>query len=145
MSELVRRYPDATFTHRVSLPLTAAIGAMRRSDWSRMLGLLEPVKPYDHAPSSEFWPAYLRGQAQMGMKRPVEAAAEFQTILDHRGEAPLSPLYALAQLGVARAAAMSGQGDKAREAYDTFLNLWRGADSPLPLLREARLERGRLQ
>ena len=145
VSELVRRYPDATFTHRVSLPLTAAIGAMRRSDWSRMLGLLEPVKPYDHAPSSEFWPAYLRGQAQMGMKRPVEAAAEFQTILDHRGEAPLSPLYALAQLGVARAAAMSGQGDKAREAYDTFLNLWRGADSPLPLLREARLERGRLQ
>ena len=65
----------------------------------------------------------------------VEAAAEFQTILDHRGEAPLSPLYALAQLGVARAAAMGGQGDKAREAYDTFLNLWRGADSPLPLLR----------
>ena len=80
----------------------------------------------------------------MGLKRADLATTEFQSILDHRGEAPVSQLYALAQLGVARAAVQSGDVDKARQAYDGFLNLWRGADAALPLLREARAERSRL-
>ena len=35
---------------------------------ARALELLEPVKPYDHAPSAEFWPAYLRGQAYLQLR-----------------------------------------------------------------------------
>ena len=80
----------------------------------------------------------------MGLKRADLATAEFQSILDHRGEAPVSQLYALAQLGIARAAVLGGDVDKARQAYDGFLNLWRCADPALPLLREARAERSRL-
>jgi hypothetical protein len=102
------------------------------------------VKPYDHAAFAEFWPAYLRGQAHLGLKSADQATAEFQSILDHRGEAPVSQLYALAQLGVARAAVLGGNVDKARQTYDGFLELWRGADPALPLLREARAERSRL-
>ena len=144
VAELQRRYPEATLTQRVSVPVANAAAAIRRGEWSRALDILEPVKPYDHAPWSEFWPIYLRGQALLGLKRGSAAAAEFQAILDHRGEAPVSQLYGLAQLGLARAAALSGQADTALDAYDRFLSLWSRADSTLSPLREARLERERL-
>jgi tetratricopeptide (TPR) repeat protein len=144
VSELQRRYPDATLTNRVSLPVIAAVGAIRRSEWARALDILDAVSPYDHTPWSEFWPAYLRGQAHLGLKRAAEAAADFQSILDHRGESPISQLYPLARLGLARAIALGGQPEVAREAYDAFLTLWRDADAEVPLLREARLERDRL-
>jgi len=42
---------------------------------------------------------------------------EFQKILEHRGWDPLSPMYPLAQLGLARAAALTGDTAKARKAY----------------------------
>jgi eukaryotic-like serine/threonine-protein kinase len=145
VAELERRYPDATVPHRVSLPITAAIETGRRGDWTGALEILDRVKPYDHSPWSEFWPAYLRGQAHLRLKHFPEAVAEFQAVLDHRGESPVSQLYPLAQLGLARAFAAGGPVSKAREAYDRFLNLWRDADSALPPLREARLERARLQ
>jgi tetratricopeptide (TPR) repeat protein len=144
VGELERRYPEAILIRRVSVPVVAAVAAIGRSEWSRALDALDPVKPYDHAALSQYWPAYLRGQAYLGMKRAQEAASEFQTILDHRGEAPVSQLYALAQLGVARAAVLTGDAARAREAYDAFLNLWREADTTLEILRTARAERARL-
>ncbi|MFN0120210.1 MAG: hypothetical protein ACKV2V_06885, partial [Blastocatellia bacterium] len=67
------------------------------------------------------------------LKQTTEAAAEFQKILDHRGYAPLSPLYPLAQLGLARAT-------QSRKAYDEFFAAWKEADADLPLLRAARNE-----
>jgi tetratricopeptide (TPR) repeat protein len=144
LAELQRRYPQATLINRVSIPVATAVAAVRRGDWNRALEILEPVKSFDHAPWSAFWPAYLRGQAQLGLKRATEAATEFQAIIDHRGESPLSQLYALGQLGAARAAALGGQTAKAREGYDRFFELWREADASLPLLREAKAERARL-
>jgi tetratricopeptide (TPR) repeat protein len=144
VAELERRFPDATLTRRVSLPVVAAIGAIRHGEWSRALDILEPVRPYDHAPWSEFWPAYLRGEAHLGLKRGREAAADFTAILEHRGEAPISQLYPLARLGLARAHAAAGDPDKARDAYDEFLESWREADDTLPLLRAVRQERARL-
>ena len=145
VAELARRYPDATLTNRVSLPVTQAIEASRRGEWTRAVELLDPVRTYNHSPWSEFWPAYLRGQARLQLRQPADAAAEFQSILDHRGEAPVSQLYPLAQLGLARAAAASGDHGQARATYDAFLNLWRDADDTLAPLREARLERARLR
>ena len=144
-AELELRYPESTITNRVSLPVAAAAGAVRRREWARALDILEPVRPYDHSAWTEFWPRYLRAQAYLGLRRHAEAAAEFKTILDRRGEAPVSEIYLLAQLGLARALAMGGDGTSARGAYDTFLNLWRDADPAIPLVREARQERERLQ
>ncbi len=66
---------------------------------ARALELLDPVKPYDHAPASEFWPAYLRGQAYLQLKDGRAAGVQFRGHPEHRGEAPTSPLYPLAHLG----------------------------------------------
>lgn len=129
----------------MSLPITAAVGAIRRREWSRALEILEPVKALDRAAWSELWPPYLRGQAQLGLRRAAEATAEFQTVLDRRGEAPLSQLYPLARLGLARAAALGGDASKARDWYEKFLALWREADAMMPLVCEARQELANLR
>ena len=68
------------------------------------------------------------------------AGAEFARILAHRGEAPSSPLYPLAQLGAARAARATGDLEAARRGYDQFFSLWKNADSDLPALVAARRE-----
>jgi tetratricopeptide (TPR) repeat protein len=144
-SELARRFPEAILTTRVMLPVIAAANAIKAGQSERGLELLEPVRPFDHAPVSEFWPAYLRGQAHLQLKHGREAAGEFQSIVDHRGEAPDSTLYPLAHLGLARAANLAGNVAEARKAYEGFLALWSGADSTLQPLKEARAEYSRLR
>jgi hypothetical protein len=143
-AELADRFPTATLTGRVQMPVIAAALALQRGDSARALELLEPVKPYDHAPSSEFWPPYLRGQAYLLLKDGESAEVQFQNIVDHRGEAPTSPLYALAHLGLARAAALAGDVGKARRMYEGFFGLWAEADAGLRPLKEGREEYARL-
>ena len=143
--ELAKQFPNATLTIRVSLPVTAAALAIERGEPSRGLEQLEPVKPYDRTPSSEFWPVYLRGEAYVRMKDGAAAGAEFQSILDRRGEVPASILYPLAHLGLARSAVLVNNPGKARSAYEAFLALWKDADPDLRPLKEARLEYSRLR
>jgi len=73
------------------------------------------------------------------------ATAQFEGILSHREEAPTSPLYPLAHLGVTRAAALTGDVAHARTSYEQLFSLWNGADSTLQPLNEARREYARLQ
>jgi len=76
---------------------------------------------------------------------PPLSAAQFQEILDHRGWAPLDNVYPLAQLGLARAAALTGDLAKSRKAYQDFFALWKDADADLPVLLEARREYEKLR
>ena len=80
------------------------------------------------------YPTYLRGEAYLKLGRGHEAAAEFQKILDHRGVVVNFVIGSLAQLQLARAAAMSGDTASARKHYEDFLGLWKGADADLPVL-----------
>jgi hypothetical protein len=144
-TELARRFPEATFTNRLAIPVTAAIASIRHGDAARALELLEPVRRFDHAPSAEFWPAYLRGQAYVRLKNGRAAAAEFDKVISHRGEVPASMLYPLSYLGLARAAVLSNDSATARASYDRFLDLWKDADPGLPALTEARNERAGLR
>ena len=144
-AELTDRFPNATLTARIQLPVTAAALAVQRSEWTSGIAQLEPVRPYDRARGSEFWPAYLRGQAYLALNDGQAAGAEFETILNHRGEAPDSPLYPLAHLGVARAATLAADAARARTMYEAFFALWRDADSDLRPLQEARREFERLR
>jgi tetratricopeptide (TPR) repeat protein len=144
-NDLAKRFPEATLTVRASLPVTAAALAIHRGDPARGLELLEPVKPLDRAPSLEFWPAYLRGQAYLQLKDGEAARLQFRNILDHRGDVPGTMLYPLAQLGLARAAALANDLKTARTAYDRMLTLWKEADSNLDPLEQARREQSRLE
>ncbi len=144
-TELVSRFPDATLTTRIHLPIIAALLSLEQGDAARARDVLETVTAYDHAAAAEFWPAYLRGQAYLRLNSADSARTQFQAILGHRGEAPTSLLYPLAQLGLARSVALAGDKPRARQEYAAFLALWRQADADLPLIGEARRELARLQ
>ena len=128
----------------MAVPITTAILALNRREPQRALQVLEPVTPYDHAPSFGAWSRYLRGQAYLELGDGPAAAAQFQSILDHRGEAPVSMFYALAHGGLARAAALAGNVEATRSYYERLFDLWRDADATAQPLKEARLQYARL-
>ena len=143
--ELGERFPDATLTMQLARPVTEAIVAFQQRNPKRALEILGPVGRFDHAPGAEFFPSYIRGQAYLEMKDGQAAGAEFQRILDHRGEVPASALFPLAHLGRARAAVLTSDTGIARKEYDGFFALWSGAESNLPALVAARQEYLRLK
>jgi tetratricopeptide (TPR) repeat protein len=144
-TELTRRFPEATLTRRIQLPVAAAALALARGEAPRAIDALEPVRSYDHAPAAEFWPAYLRGDAHLRLRQGAAAVAQFESIVNNRGENPTSALYPLAHLGLARAAAAAGDVERSRGAYQAFFAFWKDADPTLPPLAAARREYARLQ
>jgi hypothetical protein len=77
------------------------------------------------------------------LRKPAEAAAEFQKILDHPGVVLEDPMGTLARLQLARVWTMAGEAGKAKTTYEELLQLWKDADAPLPV-SAARAEYGRL-
>ncbi len=57
----------------------------------------------------------------------------------------MSPLYALAHLGLGRAYALQGDNTKARTAYQDFFAAWKDADPDIPTLKQAKAEYAHLQ
>jgi serine/threonine protein kinase/tetratricopeptide (TPR) repeat protein len=143
LTELSRRFPTDTLLNTVSIPLIKARLELSRGNATQAIQLLEPARKYEVY--GDFWPQYLRGQAHLMQKNYPQAIAEFQTIIDHRGWHPLSPLYPLAHLGLARAAQSSGDSSRARKAYQDFLALWKDADPTIPILVQARQEYDKLK
>ena len=143
LDELDKRWPIDTLLHTTSLPIIRAQLELSRGSGAAAITLLEPPRKYDVF--GDFWPQYIRGLAYLKQNNGALAQAEFKTIIDHRGWYPVSPLYPLAQLGLARAAAMSGDGSGARKAYQDFLALWKDADASLPALVAARAEYEKLK
>jgi tetratricopeptide (TPR) repeat protein len=86
------------------------------------LGMPRPIKPS----------AELFGEVLLELKRPREAAAEFEGALRRW------PNRSLSLLGLARASAALGNPESARQAYARLLANWRSADASLPELNEAR-------
>ncbi len=136
--EVARSNPDSTLANAIWLPVIRAAIEIERGNADHAIRFLQPATAYERA--ALLWPTYLRGQAHLRRKSGMEAAAEFQKILDHRGWDAASPLWPLAQLGLARAAALAGDKARSRQAYQDFLALWKDADSDLPILVEARRE-----
>jgi tetratricopeptide (TPR) repeat protein len=142
IDELTKRYPKDTLINSIWLPAIRAAIEINRNNPAQAIQLLEVASSYEAA--AEFWPIYVRGQAYLRQRTGTEAAAEFQKIIDHRGQAPLSALYPLAYVGLARAAAVTGD-TKARTAYQNFLALWKDADPNIPILQEAKREYEKLK
>ena len=88
---------------------------------------------------------YLRGQAYLKLRDGAAAAVEFQRILDHPGLVLISPVGAMARLGLGRAYVQQGDRERARAAYADFLTLWKDADPDMPILRQAKAEYANLK
>jgi hypothetical protein len=82
---------------------------------------------------------YLRGLAGLRAGKGAEAAAEFQKILDHKGQ-NWGPFYSLGYLGLARGEALAGDTVKAKKTYQDFFTQWKDADPDMPTLIAARKE-----
>jgi hypothetical protein len=54
-------------------------------------------------------------------------------------------LYPLAHLGLARAAALTGDRAKSQKAWDDFFAVWKDADADLPALIAAKKEYGKMK
>ncbi|MGH9848988.1 MAG: hypothetical protein ACREBD_03945, partial [Blastocatellia bacterium] len=143
--ELARRFPEDTLSQEVWLPLIrAAINLQRSGAGNGAAQALEQLRNTScYEAVAEFWPQYLRGQAYLKLGREAESVAEFQKILDHRGYAPLSALYPLALLGLARAAALTGNTANGRKALENFQAVWKEADADLPLLSAVKREQAK--
>jgi tetratricopeptide (TPR) repeat protein len=138
---LARKLPMDTMHNSVWLPLIRATLELKRGSAAgpdKAIQLLQSARQYEAATS--FRPVWMRGQAQIQAKNGALAAAEFQRIIEHRGWDVLSPLWPLAHLGLARAAALQGDMAKSRQAYENFFRLWNEADAELPVLIKAKSE-----
>ena len=91
---------------------------------------------------------YLRGLAQLRLRRGAEAAEAFQVVLDQKGVywggggpgGIHGTYYAPALVGVARAAVLQRDVSGAKQAYERFFRFWKDADSDIPMLIAARKE-----
>lgn len=125
---------------------------IRRGNTRGALELLGPAGPTDLGGSlnplaglaSGLAIVYVRGLAHLAAGDGEKAVVEFQKIVDNRGIAALAPYHALAPRYLARAHALAGDRDKAREWYARFFDRWKDADPDVPILTEARAEHARL-
>jgi DNA-binding winged helix-turn-helix (wHTH) protein/tetratricopeptide (TPR) repeat protein len=126
----------------VNLPRIQAALAMRRGKPLDAITALGPAIPYelaDYTVPSQLGAAYL----QAG--QPEFAGHEYRKILLNRGVDPVSVLYPLAHLGMARAYALEKDTRRSRKEYDEFFALWKDGDSDIPILKQARIEYSRLR
>lgn len=136
-----KQYPLHTLWKAVWRPAILAAVELNRNQPEQAIELLQSASAYERA--YEFV-LYLRGLAYLRLRKGAEAAAEFQSILDHNG-ANWGAYYPVSYVGLARAAAVAGDIPRARKAYQDFLALWKDADPDVPILREAKQEYARLR
>ncbi len=133
------------------LPTIRAAIAVDRGDAQKAVELLSMSSEYELGmpvqwPShGTLYPVYVRGEAYLRTGDGVQAATEFQKMIDHRGIVANFPLGALARLQLGRACKLRGNADKAREAYAAFLVVWLDADPDIPILKQAKAEYANLQ
>jgi hypothetical protein len=144
---LAKRFPQDTLVRFNYLPTIKAQRALNSNEPPKAIEALKVTTPYELGSVGDMtlYPVYVRGQAYLAARQGIEAVAEFQKILDHRGIVLNEPIGALAHLGQARACAMSGDTVKARTAYQDFFTLWKDADPDIPILKEAKAEYAKLK
>jgi serine/threonine protein kinase/tetratricopeptide (TPR) repeat protein len=148
--DLEKRYPEDTSVQFSYLPALKALEGLNHGDPAKALEMTQVATPYDLAvPGTAFYsgaffgalyPVYVRGLAYSRMGRHREAAAEFQKILDHPSIMLNDPMGPMARLQLARALRASGDRAKSAAVYKDLLALWKGADSDVPVVQQARAE-----
>jgi len=140
-----RRFPAATLWQSVSFARPRAAVQLARGNPAAAVEALKEASPHEMGFLAGHWVVYLRGQAFLDLRQGQDAAREFQKVRDNRMVDPLSPLWPLSHLGLARAHALAGDAAAGRRAYQDFFALWKDADPDVPILKEAQAEYARLK
>jgi tetratricopeptide (TPR) repeat protein len=144
-AETSKAFPNGTIWNAVQLPAIRAAIQLKLDHPDKAVELLASASPYERAyPEAP----YLRGLAYLRLKRGADAAAEFRKIVDHKGanwgatwmHPNWGQYYSLACLGLARASVLLGDAAQAHKAFEEFFQLWKEADSDVPILIGARKE-----
>ncbi len=103
----------------------------------RAVQLMEEATAEEESMSLEFGPPIpvkpsheLFGEILLELDRPQEAQKHFVLALAR------APGRVLTLLGLSRAAARSGNQEKAQQIHQQLREIWHGADQDLPILRE---------
>jgi len=131
----------STLVKKVQIPLLESAIALHERKPALVPALLEPAKVYE---LRDYYVFSMLGEAFLEMHRADDAVTEYQKILANPGLDPVSPMYPLGHLGLARAYAMLGKAPESRKEYEAFFALWAKADAGVPVLKQARLEYDRL-
>ena len=144
---LEKRYPLNTPFNGYWLPTIRAAIDLSGKAPANAVEVLEAASPYELGQPDPtvglgglLYPPYLRGQAYLQLGKGLQAAAEFQKLIDNWGVLQNAPLGALARLQLGRAQAMAGDTAAARKSYRDFLGLWKDADPDVPVLQQAKAE-----
>jgi tetratricopeptide (TPR) repeat protein len=138
LDQLTERYPKSTLLNGLYKPIVSASISIHLDNPTEAIERLRSTLQYEDV--GLFDDEYLRGRAFLLQGDGEMAAAEFQKILNKRGQDPTSPLYSLAHLGRARAARISGDTTESKKFYQDFLGIMKDADDDLPVVNEAKAE-----
>jgi tetratricopeptide (TPR) repeat protein len=137
LDRLTAEFPDDELLRNLWRPLVRSTLDVRAGRVAEAAETLRLLDAYDRGDDAALRPAYQLGLAELARGGQAAAAAAFRKVMDNRGVVATTPMFALAQLGAARAAATAA-------AYEPFLASWKDADADLPVLRQARAEYTRL-
>jgi serine/threonine protein kinase/tetratricopeptide (TPR) repeat protein len=129
--------PTDTLNNAIFIPEIRALIAIHQKQPDRAIELLKAAAPYERRWSQA---TYVRGLAFLAAGKGAEAAAQFQTVLDHRGSNQTNVVYPLSYVGLARASVLARDKPRARKAYQDLFALWKDADKDIPVLIEAKKE-----
>jgi tetratricopeptide (TPR) repeat protein len=140
-SRLSAERPRGTLVQNYWLPVIRAQSDLHGGDAQAAVESLRPAEHYELSDTRlPLLPAFIRGEAYLLARDGRRAAAEFQKILQHHGAVGNSVIGALARVGLGRALALAGETTNATAQYESFFELWREADSEIPVLGQARAE-----
>ena len=152
-SDLNLRFPEDTSVQFEYLPVLRALAALKDGHTDKAKQELQTAEPFELAINGlslnafygAMYPAYVRGEVFLAEHKDMDAAAEFQKLIDHRGIVLADPIAARARLEIGRAWHLAGDDAKAKAAYRDFLALWNNADYDLPILNQAKAENDHLR
>jgi DNA-binding winged helix-turn-helix (wHTH) protein/tetratricopeptide (TPR) repeat protein len=130
--------PLDTLLNEDFAPEEHAALALRHNQPSEAVKAMAP--PSGLIETHTFDATYVRGEAYLAAGDAANAAMEFRRIADNPALDPVSPLYPLGWLGLARALHKEGRIDESRAAYRKLFSLWKDADKDLPALQDATRE-----
>ena len=141
LSQMDHEHPLATFNLGIYSPILRTMVAISHgTSPDEVTHLMEPALPYEFGSLADMLPIYVRGTAYLAVNAPAQAELEFQKIIRNRNIDPLTTLYPLSVLGIARCYRMMGKTAESENAYRELFTLWKNADKTSPLVLKARNE-----